>query len=206
MRTINNYDIMRQAAMTRFCGYDPESYRHKPGVRVTEKTVFTHFLGMDTQISRENGQVTLLSQPADFSETLAVLDWLCDGLPEAAAAGTYCPVSSLPGVFVRGNGLYMDWAELAMEIQAQPERFRQGIVSMGGRVLPLGDLGGEIPVFPGLFMRIKSYRGDGEFPPSVTLLWDENILSFIRYETVYYLADALKKRLKICLREGANLQ
>lgn len=201
METTNNYLTMMHAAMARFCSYDGEAFAQKAGVTVDENSVTTRFFGMLTQISRQTGAVTVGGRPADFCETLSVLDWLCDSAPQAVPAGRYCPVGSLPGIFVRGGGLSMDCTALAQKIQARPACFRQAVEAMGGNVLPLGDRGAEIPVFPGLFLRIKSYESDGEFPASLTLLWDENILSFVRYETVYYLAETLQKCMDTYFRE-----
>lgn len=206
METTNNYAIMMHAAMARFCSYDGETVAQKPGIETDENFVMTRFFGLPTLIDRRTGAVTVNGQPADFYETLSVLDWLCDGAPDATAAGRYCPVDSLPGVFVRGGGLSMNDAELAEKIQANPDRFRQAVEDMGGTMLPLGDRGAEIPIFPGLYLRIKSYESDSEFPPSVTLLWDENILSFVRYETVYYLAATLKKRMGACFQKEENIR
>jgi len=52
-----------------------------------------------------------------------------------------------------------------------------------------------VPIFPDLSMQLKFYFADEEFPPSLTFLWDKNILDFVRYETVYYIAGVLRDRL-----------
>ena len=45
-------------------------------------------------------------------------------------------------------------------------------------------------------MQLKFYHSDEDFPPSVTLLWDENMLQFVYYETVFYIAGVLLRRLQ----------
>ena len=38
---------------------------------------------------------------------------------------------------------------------------------------------------------MKFYHSDEEFPASITLLWDENTLQYMYYETVFYVAGFL---------------
>lgn len=192
---VSNYEITLQNAMKRFCSYDMNIICQRPGVTDRGEYLETRFFGMPTQICKKTGQVTVGGEPADFCETLSVFDWLCDGKPDAKASGDYCPVSSLPGILVQGQGLLMTAPEMAELIDKNPDRFRRICKNLGSKPVDIGDLCEEIEIFPGLPMQIKFYHSDEEFPPSVTFLWDKNILSFVRYETVYYIAGVLKKHL-----------
>ena len=66
---------------------------------------------------------------------------------------------------------------------------------MGGTAIPLGDLGFSFPVFEELSVRLKFYGSDEDFPASVVLLWDENMLQYVYYETVFYIAGFLLRRI-----------
>lgn len=201
MQHKDNYEISLQAAMKRFCGYDMKKLSQKPGVVDRGELLETRFFGMPARICKKTGQITVDGEPADFCEALGVFDWLCDGKTDAKASGAFCPVSSLPGVLVRGSGLMMTAQELAELIDQHPDQFRRICKKLGSKTRNNGDICEEIEIFPGLPMQIKFYHSDEEFPPSVTFLWDRNILSFVRYETVYYLAAALKKHLLHRLRQ-----
>ena len=98
-------------------------------------------------------------------------------------------------ITVGGSGLVMSGGAQAKRIDAEPHRVRAACHAIGGREVALGDLGFEIPVFPGVAMCLKFYFGDEEFPPQLTFLWDKNMLQFVRYETVYYIAGCVQKRL-----------
>ncbi len=185
--------------MKRFCSYDITAC--KPGVTDRGEWLQTRFFGMETSICKKTGKITLNSVPADFCEALSVFDWLCDGKPDARAAGEFAPVSSLPGVLVRGQGLLMTAPELSEAIDLNPDKFKSICEKIGGKPVKIGDIAYEIPIFPDLTMLLKFYRSDEEFPPELTFLWDKNILQFVRYETVYYLAATLKKHLKSLLLE-----
>ncbi len=193
---MNNYDKMLESARLRFLEYDFFRLTRRPGVTDLGDCLSTRFLGEETRIRKTDGQILLSGRPAGFGEGLTVYDWLCDATPGAKAAGEFCQVTSLPGILVRSGTLVMNCDTLAAKIDKAPAAFVAAVEKMGGRMLPLGDLGCEIMAFPDLPMRIKFYHSDEEFSASMTLLWDRNTLDFIRYETVYYLAGCLRERLK----------
>ena len=192
---MNNYDAMLEAARVRFTGYDMGRIAAKAGVEEVGDFLCTYFFDQIVMVEKSTGYVKLDDQPADFCQTLAVYDWLCDRKPSAVAAESFCLVGSLPGVYVGGGGLSIEMHRLAARIQEDPRRFLKACQAMGGREEKLGDLGCRLQIFPDLPMCLKFYFADDEFPPTLTLLWDKNTLRFVRYETVYYLAGCLNKRL-----------
>ena len=196
---MNNYDRMLLLAQQRFLEYDPHLLASRPGVEDRADHFATCFLGQRVHIFKEDGCITVDGEVADFTQTLSILDWLCDGKPDAVAAQVYCPVASLPGVYVGGSGLGMEMPRLANAIHAAPDAFRKACQIMGATEENLGDMGAKLEIFPGLQMCLKFYFGDEEFPPQLTLLWDRNVLRFVRYETVYYIAGCLQKRLLACM-------
>ena len=192
---MNNYEKMLSDARLRFTGYDMAALCVRSGVEDGGEDIRTSFLGEIVLIHKETGRMRIGGRDADFGETLSVFDWLCDGKAHAVAAKEYCTVGNLPGVYVGGSGLSMEMPRLAKAIDAAPDAFRKGCQIMGGTEENLGDLGVKLEIFPGLHMCLKFYFADEEFPPQLTLLWDKNILQFVRYETVYYIAGCLQKRL-----------
>ena len=192
---MNNYEKMLSDACRRFTTYDMAALAARPGVEDEGDFLKTRFLGENALLDKKSGAVTVGGRKADFGETLSILDWLCDGKPDAKAAGDYCTVGSLPGVYVGGSGLTISGGSLANKIDAAPQNFRCACEAMGGRGVNLGDIGYEIPIFENLSARLKFYHADEEFPPQLTFLWDKNILRFVRYETVYYIAGCVSKSL-----------
>ncbi len=195
MNSMNNYAVARQAAEARFCQYDPGEILKKPGVFLENGYICTTFLGESVRVDTQTGKVWVAGRTGDFGETLTVLDWMCDRKEDARASFEFCPVSSLPGVLVSGGTLVMNFVALAAKIGKSPETFLAACKAMGGKSIPLGDIGMELMAFPDLPLQLKFYHADEEFPASMTLLFDRNTLQFIRYETVYYLAACLQNQL-----------
>lgn len=192
----DNYKIMQENARKRFLTYDASRFGLRAGVRMDENALSFLFLGEETSVSLKTGIITFPTHEAGFSESLTIYDWLCDSKENAAPSGVFAPVSSLPGVLVGGSGLVMSAGALNGKINKNPAIFREYCLKIGGKSVKSGDIGFEIPLFGDLTMVLKFYHGDEDFPASLTLLWDKNILQYIRYETVYYLAGALLSRLR----------
>ena len=199
---MDNYVIARDRAREYFLGYDLRKLMRKPGVRSEGTELCFRFLGTETRVSRETGVVTCAypgfdGWEADFSEALSVYDWLCDAKPDAAPADEYCPVNSLPGVYVGGSGgLMMDGGVLPTRIDQDPDAFKAACEKLGGTAYPAGDMGFRLNLFPDLAVILKFYFSDDEFPAQLTVLWDKNTLDFVRYETVYYIAGVLFRRIR----------
>ncbi len=191
---MDNYAIATQAAAKRFCSYNMERIARKNGVEDLGESLSTCFLGQTVQIDKTTGCITFPDgRAADFCEALTIYDWLCDRKETATPAWDFCPVGSLSGVYVSGGNLSMTGGSLPAEIDQNPERFLKKAAWIGAKPVNSGDIGLEFMAFPDLPLRLKFYHSDEEFPASLTLLWDKNILDFIRYETVYYLAACLLK-------------
>ena len=193
---MSNYDKMLADALQRFTTYDRAILTRRPGVEGGNEALSTCFLGEPVLLNPERGAITVGGRPADFGEALSILDWLCDGRLDAKASGNYCTVSSLPGVLVSGSGLTMNGGSLAAKIHENPEKFHAACQRMGGKSVLMGDIGYCLPIFPEVCVCLKFYFGDDEFTPQLTFFWDQNILQFVRYETVYYIAGCLLQRLR----------
>lgn len=205
---MDNYALSLEAARLHFLEYDPAVLAKRPGVESWGPYLTTRFLGAGTRIEQATGRVTFSYDSfetcweADFEEALSVYDWLCDRKPDAAPTGEFCPVGSLPGVYVGGSGLSMTGGSLPAKIDRNPEAFQAACKALGAAPVPLGDLGFRLDIFPDLPMLLKFYHSDEDFPATLTLLWDRNTLRFVRYETVYYIAGTLLERLKMRLPDG----
>lgn len=192
---MSNYNLMQDAARQRFTQYDMAALAAKPGVEDADGCLTTCFFGETVRVEKTTGSITLNGRAADFCESLSIYDWLCDRKVDAVASGEFCPVSSLSSVYVSGSGLGISPSLLAERIEKAPEKFRMACAEIGAKPITMGDMGYILHIFPDLPMCMKFYFSDEDFPAQLVFLWDHNILRFVRYETVYYIAGCLQKRL-----------
>lgn len=192
---MDNYQISRDRAQTFFLGFDQEMLISTWHLKHDARYLYVDFLGRPYAICRETGAVTRLwnGEQAGFEETLSIFDLLCHEGKEKSLSGNYAPVNSLKGR-PRAVGVGTDFASgTAARFDRDPNSFIRSCQALGGKEVPMGDLGFQFPVFAGLTVILKFYHADEDFPASVTLLWDDNTLQYVYYETVFYIAGFLMK-------------
>jgi len=71
------------------------------------------------------------------------------------------------------------------------DTFTQACLRLGATPAECGDVGFEFRVFPALSLRIAWYAGDEEFPPAVSFLFPEDILTRLPLEDTIVLSESI---------------
>ena len=190
---MDNYELSRNRAQAYFLGFDQDILIQKWKLQADDATIFVPFLGRPYGIDRSSGAVTRLwnGKQAQYSEVLSIFDLLCHEGDQKQLSGQFAPVNSLNGC-AKGAGVGTDfYSSIASRFDADAQSFRSACDKLGGTPVKMGDIGFEFPVFQNMKVILKFYHADEEFPASLTLLWDANMLQFVFYETVFYIAGCL---------------
>ena len=190
---MDNYERSRDRAQAYFLGFDQESLIRKWHLRADAHDLFVDFLGRPYAINRKNGAVTRLwdGNAASYGEALSIFDLLCHEEKSQMLSGQLAPVNSLNGC-AKGAAVGTDfYGRTATRFGKDPEKFHSACIALGGIPTQMGDLGFQFTVFQNLPVVLKFYHADEDFPASITLLWDANMLQFVLYETVFYIAGCL---------------
>ena len=202
---MDNYEISRDRAQRYFLRFDQGELVKTWNLQEDETNLYVDFLGVAYRIDRTSGAVLHLVDDvaATYDQSLSIFDLLCHCGEEKILSGTYAPVNSL-----RGNaavGVTTDfYTAFAQRVDKDPENFRLACLRCGGQELPIGDMGFRFTIFAELEVQLKFYHSDEDFPASITLLWDDNMLRFVYYETVFYIASVLLRQLTEAMIEIAN--
>ena len=188
----DNYALSRDRAQQYFLQFDQEAFIKAWGLQADETSVFVTFLGGNYRICRKTGSISLPDgSPADYSETLSIFDLLCHQSPVKFCTGRHAPVNSLPGS-PKAGGVPTDFhSRTAAFFDEHFPAFEEACLALGGVPVSLGDTAFRFTVFEDLTVILKFYHADEEFPPAMTLLWEENTLQYVYYETVFYIAGCL---------------
>ena len=200
---MDNYEIAKERIRPEFLKYDQETMISRFGLEHDSGYLYLDFCGDRYRLRRESGVVEKAADgtgdfqagvlPGNYEEVLSIYDILCYSKPDAGLTGRWCLVNSLPGVG-QNNGLGDNAVQrYENEINRNPEAFRQACRELGGTEIPMGDIGFEIPVFPFFPMRLRFYCADEEFPAQLSILFDENTLHYMHYETTYYVVNCLMR-------------
>ena len=189
--------MSRNRAQQYFLSFDQNELLKTWPLKHDETHIYADFLGMTYRICRRSGAVHCQTdeKPAGFEETLSIFDLLCHENSQKTLTGRYAPVNSLKGNSAVGVGTDFH-SFMAARIDEHPELFCRACEKLGGEPIAMGDIGYRFCVFGNLDVILKFYHSDEDFPASITLLWEENMLQFVYYETVFYIAGALLRQIR----------
>lgn len=189
----DNYEISRARAQAYFLKFDQEQIIRNWNLSCDDGHIYVCFLGKNYAIDRKTGEVFRSSDGAQagFSEVLSIFDFLCHDGDEKHPSGIFASVNSLSGS-PKAGGVGTDFhGRTAQIFDRDPEKLLQACRKLGGTAVDMGDIGFQFPLFAGLHVILKFYHSDEDFPAGITLLWDQNLLRYIYYETVFYIAGFL---------------
>ena len=190
---MNNYELSRDRAQSYFLSFDQETVVHTWNLTSDDQWLYVTFLGRPYRICRRDGSIFRQwdGSQAGFNEVLSIYDLLCHQEREKFTSGTFAPVNSLksrPRAIGVGTSFH---TASAARFDRDPDAFQKACTALGGASVQMGDLGFRFPVFGPLDVILKFYHADEDFPASLTLLWDDETLRYIYYETIFYIAGHL---------------
>ena len=189
----DNYRLSRDRAQAYFLEFDQKTVINAWQLSWDEDWLYTEFLGRPYRICRKTGKVIRCwdGLGAEHAEVLSIFDLLCHEGTGKHLTGVFAPVNSLKGR-PRAIGVGTDFhTGIAGRFDRDPEAFRCACAALGGKPVDMADISYRFPVFQDLTVILKFYHRDEEFPASLTLLWEENTLQYVFYETVFYIAGFL---------------
>ena len=192
---ISNYDLQIAAARKQFLQWDPEAIVQRFHLRREGDHLLISFLHRLYKISTATGEIIRADGggEADFNAYLTIFDALCR--EEAGElSGQWRTINDL-GIHHPGVGEGPFHASYEAKFSGHTEALSAACRDMGGQSFPVVDVGYILDVFPFFPVVFQFWEGDEEFPPQLRILWDRNTLSFVRYETAWYIASALLERL-----------
>ena len=187
----DNYQLSRDRAQAYFLNFDQQTLIDTWQLAHDADWLYAELLGKPYRICRKTGSVIRGDgSEAGFEEALSIFDLLCHEGTEKFCTGHFAPVNSLRGCPAVTVGTDFH-SETAGRLDRNWDAFQSACLELGGTPVPLGDFGFSFPVFDELTVQLKFYHADEDFPASLVLLWEENTLQYIYYETVFYIAGFL---------------
>ena len=199
-KPISNYEKTRDAMERRFLTYDQEAMIQKFQLAHDGQYLYIPFVGRRYRLNRETGRIEYPALEAylhaDFNVSMTIFDVLCDSKPDCRLAGTFVSLSHLKNVVQTRSLASSMFQEDARRFAGRGEWLAAACRRLGGTPLTIGDVSYRLPLFDFLPVVLQFWDGDEEFDPVLKLMWDANILDFMRYETTFYAASHLLERLR----------
>nr|MBQ8244504.1 DUF3786 domain-containing protein [Oscillospiraceae bacterium] len=195
----DNYAIQARQAKDLFLTYDQQKLIHKFRMQHDEMYLYLPMLSQLHRIHRTTGDMARLTEAGwvdanSHGEVMTLLDLICDSREDRVTSGRWKNMGSFGLLFHRSllENPRDPWAD---RFEADPEGFRRACLALGGEPFPNGDIAYSMELFDGLRILVQLWFGDEEFPASLRLLWDENALMYIKYETMWFAKGMLLNRI-----------
>lgn len=197
MERRDNYRIQFTQAKQTFLKLDQNQLINKLQLKADAIYLYPCLMGSRYRIHRQTADFQRLAgerwvDANTHSEVMTLLDLICDSREDRNLSFRWKDMVTFGSMFHRSLQETDPWA---LRFQKNPEELRRACVSMGGVPFPNGDVAYVIEVFDGLSVVLQLWLADEEFPPSLRLLWDENALMYLKYETMYFAKALLLTRL-----------
>ena len=175
---MDNYEKQVYTGRKLFLKYDQDKLIEKYGLKHDEEYLYLKYIGTEYRIDRGNGAIEYVADDEwtdcrEYTIVMTIYDFLCCSGQEVLPplTGQWQPVSRFVTV-------------------------KQACTCLGGKQterLAGADLTFEMPVLPDFSVLLQFWDGDEEFLPKILLLWDKVSLSYLHFETTYYLQGDLLK-------------
>lgn len=199
---MDNYEKQVYIGRELFLQHDQDKLIEKYGLKHNEEYLYLQYIGTEYRISRIDGAIEYVADGEwkdckEYTIVMTIYDFLCCSGKEIlpSLTGQWQPV----GRFVTAGSspstdLFVE--KYARAFSGKVEEVKLACICLGGKQIERlagADLTFEMPVFQDFSVLFQFWDGDEEFQPKILLLWDKVSLSYLHFETTYYLQGDLLK-------------
>lgn len=203
VNTITNYEKTKLSMANAFLQYNQEAMINKFSLTHDTDWLYLSFINRTYRINRKSGNIQWSNDSfktvceADYNEAMTIYDVLCQSKDDCQPAYQFVNINSLStvrtGNLSQKNGFFQTTADF---FNGKITELQNACLSLSGKLLEKGDVAFELKFFPFLPIIIRFWEADDEFPASLQILVDKNILDYMHYETLMFALTHLFQRLK----------
>ena len=143
---------------------------------------------------------------AQFNEAMTIYDLLGYAQPTCHASKTMINMKSLhtkiAATAPQPSSIYAAQEARLAALEAQKSGIlTQAAQAIGGAPLDKADASAQFTVINDLTMQVQLWLPDEDFPASLQFFWDENVLQYMHYETVWYANGFILEELEAQCRK-----
>jgi hypothetical protein len=199
----SNYDLQVDIGRKIFLEYDQERLIRKFSLQADESWIYLTYMNIPCRIHRATGRIDEMAaaqwiECRNFSTVMTIYDLLCYHKGDTAPGlfHQWCTVGTFVVTGVTDTGTFTKKA--AALFDGRLEELKAACDKLGGvqeKRMAGADITCRIPVTHFFPVLLQFWEGDDEFPPKLQLMWDRNAISFLHFETTFYLQGDLIERL-----------
>lgn len=202
---ISNYEKQVDIGKAYFLKYDQKVLAAKFRLNMDNNYLYLTYFNTPCRIERLSG--TLFEKTTDswtecrsYETVMTIYDMLCHSTESTLPplSGKWTPVANFAAAGASPSAEIFS-QKYANAFSGKVDAVKKACISIGGALKPVlagADITAEIPVFSFFPVLFQFWESDEEFPPQIKILWDDQTMRYLNFETTYYLQGDLLKRLQ----------
>jgi hypothetical protein len=196
-----NLQLAYSLAREKLSGMDIKQQCLRSGAQYVQPNRMTiEYLNQSYAIAIPGMEISLLDSPRrcediDLRDRILMLHYLiaAKGTP---ATGKLIGFRQVPGGLFEHTSFSREVLTPLLErFGKEPERLVEAAANLGGSKASYGDVAVSIKAFPNVTVVIVLWRGDDEFAPNASMLFDSTVIDYLSTEDLSVLCERIVERL-----------
>ena len=185
----SNYDQVIENWRLKFLEMDQEELIRKFQLEADEEFLYIIYFSKRFRIDRKNGFITEDGKSPGFDTVMNIYNTFYYSAAHPVASGNLVAFRQVKRVYPFEAACRRTIISRLQELFAgKTEELRKACEVLGGTLLPQGDVGYVLPVFPFLNIAVLFWDKDEEFEAQANMLFDSEITEFMHEENVVCVA------------------
>lgn len=185
----SNYDQVIENWRLKFLEMDQEKLIRKFQLAADEEFLYIIYFSKRFRIDRKNGFITEDGKSPGFDTVMNIYNTFYYSAAHPVASGNLVAFRQVKRVYPFEAAYRRTIISRLQELFAgKTEELRKACEALGGTLLPQGDVGYVLPVFPFLNIAVLFWDKDEEFEAQANMLFDSEITEFMHEENVVCVA------------------
>lgn len=185
----SNYDQVIENWRLKFLEMDQEELIRKFQLEADEEFLYIIYFSKRFRIDRKNGFITEDGKSPGFDTVMNIYNTFYYSAAHPVASGNLVAFRQVKRVYPFEDAYRRTIISRLQELfSGKTEELRKACEVLGGTLLPQGDVGYVLPVFPFLNIAVLFWDKDEEFEAQANMLFDSEITEFMHEENVVCVA------------------
>ena len=185
----SNYDQVIENWRLKFLEMDQEELIRKFQLEADEEFLYIIYFSKRFRIDRKTGFITEDGKSPGFDTVMNIYNTFYYSAAHPVASGNLVAFRQVKRVYPFEAAYRRTIiSRLQKLFSGKTEELRKACEALGGTLLPQGDVGYVLPVFPFLNIAVLFWDKDEEFEAQANMLFDSEITEFMHEENVVCVA------------------
>lgn len=185
----SNYDQVIENWRLKFLEMDQEELIRKFQLEADEEFLYIIYFSKRFRIDRKTGFITEDGKSPGFDTVMNIYNTFYYSAAHPVASGNLVAFRQVKRVYPFEAAYRRTIIFRLQELfSGKTEELRKACEALGGTLLPQGDVGYVLPVFPFLNIAVLFWDKDEEFEAQANMLFDSEITEFMHEENVVCVA------------------